>query len=80
MIHHFTQLSVAIVRATVCTGLMQSVHIINARREPVWHSVSRRGAGCCLKTPEIQTKWPPFILFIPARFEFLIAYIFLTRP
>ena len=47
---------------------------------PVWHFVSRRGAGCCLKTPEIQTKWPFFILFIPARFEFLIVYIFLTRP
>ena len=47
---------------------------------PVWHFVSRRGAGCCLKTPEIQTKWPPFILFIPAQFKFLIVYIFLTRP
>ena len=33
-----------------------------------------------LKTPEIQTKWPLFILVIPARFEFLIVYIFLTRP
>ena len=22
---------------------------------PVWHFVSRRGAGCCLLTPEIQT-------------------------
>ena len=45
---------------------------------PVWHFVSRRGAGCCLLTPEIQTKWLPFILFIPARFEFSFFYISLT--
>ena len=30
---------------------------------PVWHFVSRRGAGCCLKTPEIQTKWPRRCLY-----------------
>ena len=47
---------------------------------PVWHFVSRWGAGCCLLTTEIQTKWPPFILFLPARFEFSFFYIFLTRP
>ena len=46
---------------------------------PVWHVfVSRWGA--VVYRLEIQTKWPPFILFIPARSEFSLVYIFLTPP
>ena len=68
----------------MCIGLYGIVYLILllycVDRAPVWHFVSRRGAACGLLTPQIQTKWPQFILFIPARCKFSFVYIFLTQP